>query len=102
MIFSVEKFQEEDSRSNECPKLARLISIPVLHWFSLGLKLGLTSYDLQVIQEDNPRNSKACKRAMFNEWLRAEAHPSYKKLIYALEEMGDFKIASQLRRTYGR
>jgi hypothetical protein len=96
-----DKAQEDDRKCNECPSLAQLIDIPVLHWFPLGLKLGLSSYDLQVIQEDYPRNSKSCKRVMFDQWLRTDLDASFKKLIYALEEMGEFKIASQLRSIYG-
>ena len=96
-----EKAQEEERKCNECPTLAELIDIPVLDWFALGLKLGLSSYDLRTIQEDYPRSNKACKRVMFDQWLKIDVDSSYKKLIYALEEMVEFKIASDLRNKYG-
>ena len=96
-----ETAQEEERKCNECPTLAELIDIPVLDWFTLGLKLGLSSYNLDTIQEDYPRGNKACKRVMFHQWLKRDVDSSYKKLIYALEEMGEFKIASDLRKQYG-
>lgn len=96
-----DKAQNDDTKSNECPSLVELIDIPIRKWFTLGLKLGLSDYDLQVIQDDYPRDSRACKRVMFTQWLATDVNASYKTLIYALEEMANFKIAHQLRSKYG-
>lgn len=73
----------------------------MLDWFPLGLKLGISDYDLRVIQEDHPRDNKACKRVMFNLWIRQDFSASFKKLIFALEELCEFKISNPLRKKYG-
>ena len=83
------------------PTIVQLNSLEVIEWFSLGLKLGLSEYELQTIDYDNPKSSKACKRMMFSKWLEVDINASYKKLIFALEEISLVKVANDLREHYG-
>jgi len=38
---------------------------------------------------------------MFNKWLEIDINASYKKLIFALEEIHLVKVASDLRKQFG-
>ena len=91
-----------EAAAHKKPTLSELINIQVLDWFSLGLNLGMNDYELQVIRDNYPRDNKSCKRMMFSKWLQQDLEATYKKLIFALEEMCEFRVASELRRQYGK
>lgn len=88
----------------QIPKLSDVTNLEVLimNWFNLGLKLGITEYELCVIEDNYPRDNKACKRKMFSTWLKLNPNSSYPKLIKALQEIGEMTIANDLCRKHGK
>lgn len=103
MIITYVSFldQVHEMDGQQHPTIVQLNSLEVLDWFSLGLKLGLSEYELKTIECDYPKDSKACKRTMFGKWLEVDIKASYKKLIFALEEICLVKVANDLRKKYG-
>ena len=84
------------------PELKDLQNLEISDWFGLGLKLGLSEGDLEVIRDDFHQNAKAQKREMFSRWLRTSATPSYKELIKALKQEGDISVADALEKKFGK
>eukprot|EP00731_Ephydatia_muelleri_P007193 Em0003g1441a len=87
--------------SEDLPELKDLQNLEISDWFGLGLKLGLSEGDLEVIRDDFHQNTKAQKREMFSRWLRTSATPSYKELIKALKQEGDISVADALEKKFG-
>ena len=90
--------RKHENTSQQVPTITELNSIPIVDWFSLGLKLGINEYELNVMQTNDPKDNKACKRTMFSTWLRTDLKATFRKLIFALEEIGEVKVANDLRR----
>ena len=61
--------------SNQAQPLSlnQLLNDPIIiecnEWFEVGLELGLTYDQLDIIRRDNPSNTAACKMEMWNLWL---------------------------------
>ena len=55
-------------------------------WYDIGLELGMTADDLDVIQKAND-NPKVCLREMLRQWLSGmDPEPSWEALIAALRK----------------
>ena len=65
-------------------------------WYKLGLELGVSPYDLDVIEGNYPRDREMCKLKMFGAWLRGDADSTYEKLVKALTAVGKRSIAEAI------
>ena len=54
------------------PTLRDLCLLPVLNWYLLGLQLGVSTDELDVIERNYPSNNKMCKVKMFGTWLSGQ------------------------------
>ena len=70
-------------------------------WYRLGIQLGVTEDNLDVIEQNYPRDVKMCRSKMFSTWLRSDSSAAYKKLIKALLEVDKTSLAETLCRKYG-
>ena len=78
------------------PTLRDLCLLPVPNWYLLGLQLGVTADDLDVIERNYPRDNHMCKAKMFGAWLRMETSATYEKLARALVVVGKRNIAEAM------
>jgi len=70
-------------------------------WYRLGIQLGVTEDDLNVIEQNYPRDAKMQRAKMFGTWLRSDISATYEKLIKALMVVGKLSLAEKLCRKYG-
>ena len=70
-----------------------------VQWDTLGTYLGLSQGEIKEI-EGNYQNIGRRRIEMFNKWLSKEENPSWEKMIAALEDMSENKLAGQLRKKY--
>ena len=78
------------------PTLRDLSLLPVPNWYLLGLQLGVSGDDLDMIERNYPRDNDLCKVKMFGAWLRMDTSASYWKLARALVTLGKRNIAETL------
>ena len=78
------------------PTLRDLCLLPVPNWYLLGLQLGVSADELDVIERNYPRDNHMCKVKMFAAWQRGDISPSYKKLASALAAVGKRNIAEAM------
>ena len=102
--FVAEDSVVEDSaaKPDTRPTLSELFPIPISNsqWFTLGDSLGLSEGDLNAIQENQKTDHKR-KRAMFKRWLEVDSGASWKKLIEALDKLGEKEVVEKVRMEYG-
>ena len=73
-------------------------------WLKLGLKLGLYKPTLSTIEANHPRDVGRCLIECLTKWLERsdkvneKGVPTLSRLADALEEIGDKKIAEELRK----
>ena len=78
------------------PTLCDLTLLPVPNWYLLGLQLGISADELDVIERNYPRDNDLCKVKMFGAWLRMDTSASYGKLARALAAVGKRNIAKAM------
>ena len=78
------------------PTLRDLSLLPVPNWYLLGLQLGISADELDVIERDYPRDNRMCKVKMFGTWLRIDTGATYERLARALITVGNRNIAETL------
>ena len=76
--------------------------VRAVEWYDLGLQLGVENAELKVIQKNNPGDLRACRREMFEAWLRITTNPSYQQLVEALHAVGETSEADHLCKKYGK
>ena len=84
------------------PQLKDLVLVRTTKWYNLALQLGIEDTELDVIEENNPKDIDACKRKMFKTWLRITPNPSYQQLVEALQTVGEITEADRLCKKYGK
>ena len=84
------------------PQLKDLVLVQTVKWYNLGLQLGIEDTELDVIEENSPKDIDACKRNMFKAWLRITPSPSYQQLVEALQIVGEISEADRLCKKYGK
>ena len=84
------------------PQLKDLVLVRTTKWYNLGLQLGIEDTELDVIEENNPKDIDACKRKMFKAWLRITPSPSYNLVVEALQTVGEITEADRLCKRYGK
>ena len=84
------------------PELKGLVLVQTTKWYNLGLQLGIKDTELDVIEENNPKDIDTCKRKMFKVWLRITPSPSYRQLVEALQIVGEICEADRLCKKYGK
>ena len=83
------------------PTLRDLSLLPMPNWYLLGLQLGVSGDELDVIQSNFPRDNDHCKVKMFGAWLKMDTSATYRKLVRALVAVGKRKIAEAVCITRG-
>ena len=78
------------------PTLRNLSLLSVPNWYLLGLQLGVSADELDVIERNYPRDNHMCKVKMFGTWLRVDTSASYKKLARVLTTIGKRNIAEAM------
>ena len=84
------------------PELKDLVLVQTTKWYNLGLQLGIRDTELDVIEENNPKDIDTCKRKMFKAWLRITPSPSYQQLVEALVAVRENSEAVHLCKKYGK
>ena len=84
------------------PELKDLVLVQTMKWYNLGLQLAIKDTELDVIEENNPKDIDTCKRKMFQAWLRITPNPSYQQLVEALLAVGEISEADHLCKKYGK
>ena len=84
------------------PQLKDLVLLQTTKWYNLGLQLGIEDTELDMIEENNPKNIDVCKRKMFKTWLRITSSPSYQQLVESLQTVGEIREADRLSKKYGK
>ena len=69
----------------------------VTNWYSLGIKLGVESYDLDTIQQNHPRDNNRCRDEMLACCLRSANTPTWPTTVDALCQMGEHRLADKIR-----
>ena len=83
------------------PTLQDLCLLSVPNWYLLGLQLGISADELDVIERNYLRDNHMCKAKMFGAWLRMDASATYEKLARALVTLGKRNIAEALSTARG-
>ena len=78
------------------PTLRDLSLLPVPNWYLLGLQLGISADELDVMERNYPRDNDLCKVKMFGAWLRVDTSATYRKLARALVAVGKRNIAKAM------
>ena len=78
------------------PTLRDLSLLPVPNWYLLGLQLGVSGDELDMIERNYPRDNDLCKVKMFGAWLRMDTSATYRKLARALVTVGKRNIAEAM------
>ena len=78
------------------PTLRDLSLLPVPNWYLLGLQLGVSGDELDMIERNYPRDNDLCKVKMFGAWIRMDTSATYEKLARALVTLGKRNIAEAL------
>ena len=84
------------------PELIDLVLVQTTKWYNLGLQLGIEDTELDVIEENNPKDIDTCKRKMFQAWLKITPSSSYQQLVEALVAVGETNEADRLCKKYGK
>ena len=84
------------------PTLRDLCLLPVPKWYILGLQLGVSADELDVIERNYPRDNDLCKVKMFGAWLRMDTSATYRKLARALVTIGKRNIAEAVCTARGK
>ena len=71
-------------------------------WYELGLVLGISEHDLDIIRHDYRDEYQDCRREMFKRWLQTDSDASYKQLVSALHAVGDCWNTAKLIREHGK
>ena len=71
------------------------------NWYLLGLQLGVSGDELDVIERNYARDNHMCKVKMFGTWLRADTSATYTKLARAFVAVGNRTVAEALCTTRG-
>lgn len=84
------------------PTLRELCELPVANcWYGLGVQLGIPDHELDVIEQNYPRDAKMCQSKMFGIWLRNESAPTYEKMAKALVAADKTSLAEKLCGKHG-
>ena len=84
------------------PTLRELCELPVAKcWYRLGVQLGIPDDELDVIEQNYPRDARMCQLKMFSAWLRTESAPTYEKMVKALVAVEKTSLAEVLCGKYG-
>ena len=78
------------------PTLRDLCLLSVPNWYLLGLQLGVTADELDVIERNYPRDNQMCKAKMFGAWLRMDTSATDEKLARSLVAVGKRNIAEAM------
>ena len=73
----------------------------VTNWYQLGINLSLQTYELNKIQQDYGGNDQQTLQ-MLDLWLRHTPSASWLDVLNALEEMGENRVAENIRQKYIR
>ena len=84
------------------PTLRDLSLLPVPNWYLLGLQLGVSGDELDMIERNYPRDNDLCKVKVFGAWLRMDTSATYSKLARALITLGKRNIAETLCTARGK
>ena len=78
------------------PTLRDLSLLPVPNWYLLGLQLGVSGDELDMIERNYPQDNDFFKVKMFGAWLRIDTSATYEKLARALVTLGTRSIAEAM------
>lgn len=72
----------------------------VTRWHNLGIKLGVPSHALTIIERDYPQDTERCKSEMLVRWLELGQNCSWRVVVNALHQMGMGALAMQIQRRH--
>ena len=73
----------------------------VTAWYNLGINLGLPTHELHKIESDYQGNDRRML-AVLELWLRRTPNAAWEGVVGALEEMGENRVAENIRQEYIR
>ena len=75
----------------------------VIDWFLLGINLGLPEHELSKIRQNYAHQGIDQQRVeMLNLWLRCTPNATWEDVVRALEQMGENRVAENIREKYIR
>ena len=78
-----------------------MLPVASSYWYRLGVQLGVADDELDVIEQNYPRDTKLCRVKMFSTWLRNDTSATVEKLIKALAEINQASVAKEICGKYG-
>lgn len=73
-----------------------LDNVSTTKWFRLGLKLGLTQDELEIIESDRRLDASEALMKVLREWLRQSEKPTWRAVVQAMRAVGEVRKASSL------
>ena len=73
----------------------------VVDWFHLGIQLGVSEYELQMISEAHPRDPARCRTEMLSLWMKTTSELKWSTIVQALAMIGSRTLSNVLAQKYG-
>ena len=83
------------------PTLDELMDhVKTTNWFRLGMKLGMETFDLEVIEKDKRSDTAGALAAMLRKWLRTSKDPTWRAVVDALKAINDGQLARKIEKQF--
>ena len=83
------------------PALKDIYNLEMYHWPAVALELGLTQYDVHVIESTYPHNLCRHEAEMLDKWLLQDLHATFGKLAKALHAAGEASCGHKVAKDNG-
>ena len=77
-----------------------LAMVQVTNWHTLGIRLGVPTYQLKNIEQSYPMNNERCKNEMLSVWLQMSPAACWRDVARALHEIDHHVLAKIIHRDY--
>lgn len=71
-----------------------------IQWKKLGRKLGIEEFELNAIEENNPKNTKRALEDVLSQWHGSTAKPTWRAVVDALKAIKEIRLATKLEEDF--
>ena len=84
------------------PTLDELMDhVKTTNWFRLGMKLGVETFDLEVIERNKQLDVEGALQAMLRKWLQSSTKdPTWEAVVDALRAINEEELARKLEKKF--